>query len=174
MSTVAQAAPAPGLIAKLTVRTWLDFTADGRMFVPMLITYPAPQFEDVDPVRVEQDMLGVAAALATTPTELDMLGGGAPAHAGRRVHLTDNGLLLVRFDGTPWALRVAKAPRWSRLVAELGHVLLAVGLDELSAVASRAEVDEYIERAGRTGRIHAAVADVVNARGGPTLAVPRS
>ncbi|MEV8393179.1 MULTISPECIES: hypothetical protein [unclassified Streptomyces] len=158
--TLALSPPAPGLIAQLNVRTWLDHTVDGRVFAPMLITYPAPQFEDVDSAEVELQMRGVAASLGAVPTELSTDNDKSTATTGARVSIHQGGAILVHFEGSHYALRVLKSARWAGVIANLGHVLLAVGLDELSAVASRAEVDEYIEHAGRTGRIHAAVADV--------------
>ncbi|MFE2747297.1 hypothetical protein ACFXKX_23715 [Streptomyces scopuliridis] len=157
---LAPSPPTPGLIAQLNVRTWLDHTVDGRVFAPMLITYPAPQFEDVDPAEVERQMRGVAASLGAVPAELGTSNGESAAAAGERVSIHQGGAILVHFEGSRYALRVLKSARWAGVIANLGHVLLAVGLDELSGVASRAEVDEYIEHAGRTGRIHAAVADV--------------
>ncbi|MFF1498725.1 hypothetical protein ACFVZR_02310 [Streptomyces sp. NPDC058316] len=168
--TVARTAPTSGLIARLNVRTWLDHTVDGRMFAPMLITYPAPQFEDADPVEVERQMLGVARSLGAVPAVLGTAHGMAPAFAGRRVTVHPGGDMLVHFDGCSYSLRVTKSPRWSSLVMNLGHVLLAVGLDELSAVASRSEIDEYIEHAGETGRIHATVAALTEARNRPVPA----
>lgn len=61
----------------------------------------------------------------------------------------------MRFCGTPWSLRVTRSPGWTRVVSGLGRVLLVVGLDELSPVASAAEVDKYIEAAGAADWLHA-------------------
>lgn len=147
MTMLALPSPTPGLIATINARTWLDHTIDGRVFSPVLLTYPAPQFEDADPVEVERQMSIVAASLGARPP------GPALPEIGERVTVHDGGVTLVHFDGSPYALRLPKHPRWTQVVAGLGQVLLAVGLDELSPVASRSEVDEYIETAGSNGRI---------------------
>lgn len=144
--------PTPGLIATLNARTWLDHTHDGDVFSALLITFPAPQFDEVDPDAIEQTMLGVAAALGAAPF------GKPPPTVGARV-ITVGGDALVWFAGCPYALKLTH-PRWAQAINNLGHVLLAVGLDELSPVASRAEIDEYIERARECGRMHIALADV--------------
>lgn len=151
-ATVEPPKPTPGLIASLNVRVWLHYTMNDEAFPFLMLTYPAPQFEDVDPAAVEHTMRGVAASLGAAP-----LGEPLPK-VGARVIRRD-GDAFVWFADCPYALKVSQ-PAWARRIAELGHVLLAVGLDELSPVASRAEVDEYIATAGECGRMHVALADV--------------
>lgn len=146
--------PTPGLIATLNARTWLDHTINGRVFSPLLLTYPAPQFEDIDPAEVERKMLGVAASLGAAPLSAEL------PDAGERVTLHPGGTTLVHLDNSPYALHIPKHPRWSQAISQLGQVLLAIGLDELSPVASRAEINEYIEAAGENGRMHFAIARV--------------
>ncbi|XQE87456.1 hypothetical protein ACN24M_20645 [Streptomyces microflavus] len=156
--------PTPGLIAQLSARTTLDRTGSGRTFASLLITHPAPQFESVDPVVVERLMLGVAVTLGAVPAVLPtVVPGRAPSFSVDRVSLVSAGA-LVHFDGTPWSMRIAESPGWSRVVASLGRVLIVVGLDELSPVASAAEVDEYIECAGAADRLYATVSSVADRR----------
>ncbi|MCX4705631.1 hypothetical protein [Streptomyces sp. NBC_01373] len=151
--TPERALPTAGLIASLNVRTWLDHTMNNDVFSVLLLTYPAPQFEDVDAAAVERTMLGVAASLGATPA------GDEPVpRVGARVIIRDSDA-FVSFVGCPYALKVSH-PRWAQAIGGLGQVLLAVGLDELSPVASRAEVDEYVTAAGACGRMHVALADV--------------
>ncbi|AQW55313.1 hypothetical protein ACIQPP_05695 [Streptomyces violaceusniger] len=156
-----------GLIARINVRTWLDHTADDNVFSVMMLTYPAPQFEDVNAHAIERTMRGVAASLGAVP-----FGQPLPA-VGARV-VASGGEALVWFSGCPWALKLTH-PRWVRTINKFGRVLLAVGLDELSPVASKSEVDEYIEGARQCGRMHVALADVgssVREARRATLALP--
>lgn len=158
--------PTPGLIARLNARTALDQTEAGRTFASLLLTYPAPQFEDVDPAGVELMMRGVASTLGAIPAVLpSVVPGRAPSFSVDRVSITPSGIPLVHFDGTPWSMRIAESPGWSRVMSGLGRVLLVVGLDELSPVASAAEVDEYIECAGEADRLYATVSSVADAAG---------
>ena len=153
--------PTPGLIAQLQARTALDHTAEGRAYASLLITYPAPQFEDIDPAEVERLMHGVAVTLGAVPAVLpETAPGRAPAFSLDRVSIAPTGEAVVHFDGTPWSLRIARSPGWTRVVEGLGQVLLVVGLDELSPVASAAEIDEYIEAAGAADRLYATVSSV--------------
>lgn len=155
--------PTPGLIARLQARTAVDTTAQGRSYASLLITYPAPQFEDVDPAEVERLMHGVAVTLGAVPAVLpETAPGRAPAFSVDRVSVAPTGEVLVHFDGTPWALRVARSPSWRRVAASLGQVLLVVGLDNLSPVASAAEIDEYIETMSETDRLYATVSSVAD------------
>ncbi|RPK76594.1 hypothetical protein EES45_22815 [Streptomyces sp. ADI97-07] len=166
-------APTPGLIATLTAHTALHSTAQGRTYASLLITHPAPQFEDADPAKVERLMLGVAATLGAVPAVLPAgAPGRAPAFSLDRVSIAPSGEVLLHFDGTPWSMRVARSPAWSRVMAGLGQVLLVVGLDELSPTASAAEVDEYIEHAGATDRLYATVSSVADRPGRPALRRP--
>lgn len=155
-------APTPGLIAQLQARTALDHTAQGRSYASLLITYPAPQFEDVDPAEVERLMHGVALTLGAVPAVLPEAPGRAPSFSADRVSIAPSGETLVHFCGTPWSLRIARSPGWTRVVEGLGRVLLVVGLDELSPVASAAEVDEYIEASGAADRLYATVSSVAS------------
>lgn len=150
--TITPTAPTPGVIASLTVRPWLDHTEGGAHFAPMLITHPAPRRDSDTPAEIEQRMLGVADALGALPPDARMTDTGPRVTVHR-------GIVLVRLDGTPHVLKV-RAPRWGRIITGLGAVVLAVGLDPLSSGACGAEVDEYIERAGSTGRIRFAGARV--------------
>nr|WSS66791.1 hypothetical protein OG284_36835 [Streptomyces sp. NBC_01177] len=71
----------------------------------------------------------------------------------------------MHFDGTPWQMRVARSPTWSRVMAGIGQVLLVVGLDELSPTASAAEIDEYVECVGEAERLYATVSSVADRSG---------
>ncbi|MFD9212110.1 hypothetical protein ACFVY9_03120 [Streptomyces sp. NPDC059544] len=150
--TTTPTAPTPGLIASLTVRPWLDHTEGGEHFAPMLITHPAPRRDDDTPAAIEARMLGVADALGAVQPDRRL------PDTGMRVAV-HRGVVLVRLDGTSHTLTV-RAPRWGRIITGLGAVVLAVGLDPLSAGAHGAEIDEYIERAGGAGRILFAGAQV--------------
>lgn len=150
----------PDLIASLGVRTWLDHTTDGRQFAPLLLTHRPVDRNGEGIDVIEQRMHGVAEALGVLPP------GPKLPDAGPRVFLQHSGMTLVHFDGTPNALRVPHSTRWSHIVAELGHVVLAVGLDPLSPQAYGAEIDRYIEATGDSGRIRFAAATVVTAQRG--------
>lgn len=147
-------APTAGLIASLTVRPWIDHTADGKTFAPMLITHP-PGRRDVDTANaIEARMRGVADAL-----------GAAPAHAplpyvGARVAV-HQGVVLVRFDDTLHALAI-RPGRWTQVVRDLGQVLLIVGLDPLQGGAHGAEIDQYIESEGVARRLFTGIAGVAD------------
>ncbi|MFF9690212.1 hypothetical protein [Streptomyces sp. NPDC014623] len=156
--------PTPGLIASLNAHTALNPNAQGRTYASLLLTHPAPQFEDVDRAKVERLMLGVAEALGAVPAVLPAGTGRAPSFSVDRVSIAPSGETLVHFNGTPWQMRVARSPSWSRVMAGIGQVLLVVGLDELSPVASAAEIDEYIESAGEAGRLYATVSSVADRR----------
>ncbi|MFJ3587550.1 hypothetical protein ACIQUY_29160 [Streptomyces sp. NPDC090231] len=162
-------APNPGLIARLNARTSLGQTEAGRTFASLMLTYPAPQFGEVDPSKVEFAMRGVASTLGAVPAVLpSVVPGRAPSFSVDRMSITPTGIPLIHFDGTPWSMRIAESPAWSRVVAGLGRVLLVVGLDELSSVASAAEVDEYIEYAGEADRLFATVSSVADSTNGRT------
>ncbi|MGW0779873.1 hypothetical protein [Streptomyces sp. NPDC002913] len=159
-------APTPGLIASLAARSRLDHNAQGRTYASLLITYAEPQFEDAEPAEVERLMLGVAYGLGAVPAVLPGTAPGrAPSFSVDRVSVAPTGECLVHFDGTPWSLRVARSPAWTRVMAGIGQVLLVVGLDELSPVASAAEVDEYVECVGAAGRLYATVSSVADRPG---------
>lgn len=148
--------PTPGLIASLNARLWLDHTLGGQVFTALLLTHPASPFEDVDPDEIERSMRGVAASLSVTPRNQGL------ADVGERITVHHGGVILLHFDGSKYGLRLPAHPRWAQAIAGFGRVLLAVGLDELSPVASRAEVDEYIEAGGETGRLLVGLASVAD------------
>jgi hypothetical protein len=152
LAVAAPPVPTPDLILSLSVRTSLEQTDDARVFGAVMLTYPAPQFGEVDPADVEEKMRGVAASLGAVPY------GEAVPTVGARIsmHGTD---AVLWFAGCPYGLSV-KHPRWATAAVNLGEVLLAVGLDELSPGASRAEVDEYRVYAAEAGRIHVAHAQI--------------
>ncbi|MFD0034847.1 hypothetical protein ACFVJK_42880 [Streptomyces sp. NPDC127172] len=146
--------PTPGLIASLGTHTWLDQTAAGDVFGVLLITYRAPQFDDADPALVEQQMRGlVAAAGARLPDEPPQADGSWVRRVGTDV--------LVHFAHCTTALRV-RQPRLARVFANLGGVLLVIGLDELSPIACRAEIDDYLERGRGASRLFATIAGIVD------------
>ncbi|GAA2334585.1 hypothetical protein [Streptomyces cuspidosporus] len=149
-------APTPGLIASLKPRLWLDHTIGGEVFAALLLTYPAPQVEDVDPANIERTMHGVAASLGLAPRDQGLV------DVGERLTVHPGGAILLHFDGAEYALRLPAHQRWAQTIAGFGKVLLAVGLDELSSVASPAEVDEYIEAGGETGRLLVGLARVAD------------
>ncbi|MGO4419266.1 hypothetical protein AB4Z54_11070 [Streptomyces sp. MCAF7] len=148
--------PTPGLIASLNAHVWLDHTIAGQVFTVLLLTHPAPQFEEIDRTGVERAMRGVAASLGVAPR------GTALANVGERLTLHAGGAIVLHFDGSLYGLRLPAHPRWSQVIADFGQVLLAVGLDRLSPTASRAKVDEYIEAGGKTGRLLVGIATVAD------------
>lgn len=151
MTATEQLAPGAGDIASLSVRPWVDRIGD-QGFAPMLITHPTPR-RDVDTAAViESRMFRVTQAL-----------GAAPAHetlpdAGERIAV-QNGVVLVRLDGTPHSL-TTRAGNWGRVICEIGHVLLAVGLDPLSPSATGVEVNDYITTSVKANRLYFAAASV--------------
>lgn len=151
---LAPAVPTPGLIASLGVRPWVDRTNDGEGFAPMLITHPPARRDADTAATIEARMRSVAHAL-----------GAAPAHetlpdAGERIAV-HNGVMLLRLDGTPHTL-TTRAGNWGRVITEIGHVLLAVGLDPLSPAAVGPEVDEYLVSSAKSGRLYFAAATVAD------------
>lgn len=139
-------------LASVNVRTWLDRTDAGEPLPCLMLTYPAPQFDDADPDVVESTMRRVARSLGA-------VAAGEPVpDVGVRLTI-GGGVALLWFPETGYALKV-QHPSWVRGLEQCGGALLAVGLDELSQVASVAEVDEYRQHARDTGRLHFALARV--------------
>lgn len=145
-------------LATVNTRTWVDLTDDGAPIPCLMLTYPAPQFEDADPAVVEATMRQVAQSLGAVPA------GDPVPNVGVRLTLR-GGVALLWFPETGYALKV-EHPRWVRALEQSGAALLAVGLDDLSQVASVAEVDEYRQHSRETGRLHFALAALGRAVGG--------
>ncbi|MET9816498.1 hypothetical protein [Streptomyces sp. NPDC006355] len=140
------------VIVFLNVRTWLGQTETGEPLPALMLTYPAKPAEDVDPGVVEDVMRRVAVSLGAAPA-------GTPVpEVGVRLGVRGVDALMW-FPGCAYALKIAR-PDWVRALAGCGRALLEVGLDELSTVASVAEVDEYRRSAHELGRMHLALADV--------------
>ncbi|MFJ8933557.1 hypothetical protein ACIRLA_44045 [Streptomyces sp. NPDC102364] len=145
------AVPTPDVLESLSVRPWVDRIGD-QGFAPMLITHPTPR-RDAAAV-VEARMRSVAHALGAAPADWTL------PDVGERVAV-HNGVVLVRLDGTPHAL-TTRAGHWGRMITEIGHVLLAVGLDPLSPAAIGDEVDEYLVTSMQSGRLYFAAASVAD------------
>ncbi|WP_244206884.1 hypothetical protein [Streptomyces swartbergensis] len=144
--------PVPlGVIARLNARTWLA-PSEGELLPVLMLTYPAPQFDEPSPDVVEATMRHVAASLGTVAA------GPVVPEVGVRLTLRGPDALLW-FTDTAYALKIAH-PRWTRAVNVSDRALLAVGLDELSPVATAAEVDEYREAARAAERMHLGIARV--------------
>ncbi|MFI1607870.1 hypothetical protein ACH4YN_38150 [Streptomyces griseofuscus] len=143
----------------LNTRTWLDWTDDGEPLAALMLTHPSPQFgPEVDPAAVEATMRHVATSIGAVPA------GEPVPDVG--VRLTVHGsVALLWVPGAAYALKITHT-RWVHALAQCSGVLLAVGLDELSTVASVAEVDEYRGHARETGRLHFALAHARRAFGG--------
>ena len=147
-----------GMLASVNVRTWLDRPDAGEPIPCLMLTYPTPQFVDADPAVVESTMRRVARSLGAVEA------GEPVPDVGVRLTI-GGGVALLWFPETGYALKV-QHPSWVRGLEQCGGALLAVGLDELSQVASVAEVDEYRQHARDTGRLHFALARVGRAVGG--------
>lgn len=145
-------------LAAVNTRTWLERADNGEPLPCLMITYPAPQFEDADPAVVEAMMRQVARSLGAVPA------GEPVPDVGVRLTLR-GGVALLWFPETGYALKVEHLA-WVRGLEQCGAALLAVGLDELSQVASVAEVDEYRNNAREGGRLQFALARVGCAVGG--------
>ncbi|MGA5489546.1 hypothetical protein ACPCK1_17540 [Streptomyces pseudogriseolus] len=156
-TAVAEAVPL-ATIMSVNVRTWLDRNDDGDPITCLMLTYPAPQFDDADPAVVEATMRQVATSLGAVPA------GEPVPDVGVRL-TTHGGEALLWFPGSFYALKV-RHPQWVRALNQCGGALLAVGLDELSQVASVAEVNEYRAAARAAGRMHFALARVGRPIGG--------
>ncbi|MFM9637584.1 hypothetical protein ACKI1X_12955 [Streptomyces turgidiscabies] len=140
------------VIVFLNVRTWLGRTSEGAPCPALLLTYPAQRAEGVDPGVVEDVMRRVALSLGAAPA-------GTPVpEVGVRLGIVGSDALMW-FPGCPYALKIAR-PDWVRALADSGRAVIEVGLDELSTIASVAEVDEYRENQYGLGRMHLALADV--------------
>ncbi|WP_327662793.1 MULTISPECIES: hypothetical protein [unclassified Streptomyces] len=147
------AVPTPDVIESLSVRPWVDRIGD-QGFAPMLITHPTPRRDADTAAVVEARMRSVAHALGAAPADWTL------PDVGERVAV-HNGVVLVRLDGTPHAL-TTRAGHWGRMITEIGHVLLAVGLDPLSPAAIGDEVDEYLVTSMQSGRLYFAAASVAD------------
>lgn len=144
-------------IMRLNARTWVEPVGDDPL--PMLmLTYPAPQYDEVDPAAVENTMRHVAAALGAEPSS-----GSVPDVGVRFTLHPPHGLLW--FTGSSYALKITN-PRWLRALKEAGGAALGVGLDALSTVATVREVDEYRQRARELGRMYFALGHVGRPLGG--------
>ncbi|MFG2458175.1 hypothetical protein ACGFWE_14040 [Streptomyces sp. NPDC048523] len=140
------------LIVFLNVRTWIGQTQSGELYPALMLTYPAQRAEGVDPGVVEHTMRRVAVSLGGAPA------GSPVPEVGVRLGVR-GAEALMWFPGCSYALKIARPP-WVRALESCGRALLEVGLDELSTVASVAEVDEYRESQYGLGRMHLALADV--------------
>ncbi|MFI7009953.1 hypothetical protein [Streptomyces sp. NPDC050145] len=145
-------APTPGVIASLCVRPWVDRTLDGDGFAPMLITHPEPRRDADTAAAIEARMLGIVRALGAAPADRTL------PDVGDRIAV-HNGVVLVRLDGTEHAL-TTRAGHWGQVITEIGHVLIAVGLDPLPAAAVGPAVDEYLVTSTKSGRLYFAAASV--------------
>jgi hypothetical protein len=154
---VAEVVPLATLMS-VNVRTWLGRTDAGESIPCLMITYPAPQFEDAAPAVVEATMRQVVQSLGAVPA------GDPVPDVGVRLTIR-GGVALLWFLETGYALKV-EHPRWVRGLEESSVALLAVGLDELSQVASVAEVDEYRQSTRAAGRLYFALARIGRAVGG--------
>lgn len=140
------------VILFLNVRTWLGQTAGGDPIPALMLTYPGHRAEGADPGVVEDVMRRVAVSIGATP-------GSSPVpEVGVRLAVAGADALMW-FPGCSYALKITR-PDWVRALAATGCALVEVGLDELSTVASVAEVDEYRQSAYDGGRMHNALADV--------------
>lgn len=151
-------APTPALIASLKPRLWLDYTDAGSQFAPLLITLPPARRPGEDLKTIERDMLTVADALGAAPHSTVM-----PFVGRDRVTLHAGGRMAVRLDGTEHVLTVDGIGPSALLVAELGQVLIIVGLDPLDPAARGLEVDRYVTHicAMHRARYAAAGVDIV-------------
>lgn len=148
------------LIVFLNVRTWIGQTAAGEAFPALMLTYPAQRAE-VAPDVVEHTMRRVAVSLGGAPA------GSPVPEVGVRLGVRGADALMW-FPDCSYALKIAR-PEWVRALASCGRALVEVGLDELSTVASVAEVDEYRHRQYELGRMHLALADVGRRPTGPQV-----
>jgi hypothetical protein len=137
-------------LMSVNVRTWLDHTDAGEPIPCLMLTYSAPQFDEADPAAIEASMRQVVQSLGAVRA------GESVPDVGVRLTIS-GGVALLWFLETGYALKVPH-PRWVRGLKECGGALLVVGLDELSQVASVAEVDEYRANARAGGRLYLALA----------------
>ncbi|MGC0211935.1 DUF6415 family natural product biosynthesis protein [Streptomyces levis] len=153
-----------GVIMRLNARTWIEQDEKGAPLPVLMLTYPPTNWgwtgpaahtahrNDAGPLPVEGIMRHVAASLNTVPPSAGVL------DVGRRISLHGPEALLW-FSGCPYALKISN-PRWLRAADTAGRALLLVGLEELSPVASAAEVEEYRDSARAADRLHCALAHV--------------
>lgn len=146
-------APTAGLIASLDVRTWLDHTPNAEVFASVLITHPPARRVGESPQAIAQRMLGVAHALGAASPSAEL------PDVGARV-ICRHGVVALALDGTDYLLRVPKQAEWAETIANLGQVLVVVGLDPLSAAAHGDQVNEYIAASCHNGRMRFAAARV--------------
>lgn len=156
-AVVAEVVPLATLMT-VNTRTWLDQTDTGELIPCLMLTYPAPQFDEVDPAAVEATMQQVVQSLGAVPA------GESVPDVGVRLTIS-GGVALLWFLETGYALKI-QHPRWVRGLKDCGGALLVVGLDELSQVASVAEVDEYRANARAGGRLYLALAHLGRPVGG--------
>jgi hypothetical protein len=146
-------------LMSVNVRTWLDHTDAGEPIPCLMLTCSAPQFDEADPAAIEANMRQVVQSLGAVPA-----GGESVPDVGVRLTI-NGGVARLWFLESGYALKVPH-PRWVRGLKDCGGALLVVGLDELSQVASVAEVDEYRANARAGGRLYLALAHLGRPVGG--------
>lgn len=137
-------------LTAISVRTWLELSNGGEPIPCLMLTYSAPQFDEVDPAVVEATMRPVARSLGAVPV------GGPVPDIGARLSISGD-VALLWFPETGYGLKIEHS-RWVRGLEQAGGALLAIGVDELSPVATIAEVDEYRNNARDAGRLFFALA----------------
>ena len=132
------------LISSLSVWHWIGETPEGPVAF-LLLTHPGPS-GDSTPASVDASMRSLSKALA-----LDA-GANPLPDVGRRLLVSQAGVLL-RLDGADYLLHAPIAGPWSEFACRGGTVVLAVGLDPLTAHAATETVWAYLSVRARAGRV---------------------
>ncbi|NGO70640.1 hypothetical protein [Streptomyces boncukensis] len=129
--------PSAELLASVSVWFWIDDTPAGH--VAFLYIAHRPEQSDESPRVIEARMRGLAVALG-----LDEPTKPLPDIGPRLVVHRDDLAAVLLLDRSQHALRVPTNPEWFRFVVGGGAVIVAVGLDALSADVSLAAADQHI------------------------------
>ncbi|MEU4209934.1 hypothetical protein AB0F13_08030 [Streptomyces sp. NPDC026206] len=148
----------PGLLCSVVVSTWAEVTAAGPVAF-LLIGHPPARRQGETAESIEQQMLGLSAALdLTEPSE-------TLRHVGNRVILLGTSGALLTIAGAPYSLRLPPVgAEWSRMVSEGAPVCILLGLDPIPPHTDEKATQEYLGRGLLSGRVRMGATAVMDPR----------
>ncbi|MGW1194591.1 hypothetical protein ACWD4B_01830 [Streptomyces sp. NPDC002536] len=148
----------PGLLCSVVVSTWVEDTAAGPVAF-LLIGHPPARRQGETAESIEQQMLGLSAALdLTEPCE-------TLRHVGNRVILLGVSGALLTIAGAPYSLRLPPVgAEWSRMVSEGTPVCILLGLDPIPPHAGERATQEYLGHGLSHNRIRMGATAAVDRR----------
>ncbi|MDT0451963.1 hypothetical protein [Streptomyces hesseae] len=128
----------PGLLCSVVVSTWVEDTAAGPVAF-LLIGHPPARRQGETAESIEQQMLGLSAALGLTGSSEPM------RHVGSRVILLGASGALLSITGAPYSLRLPPVgAEWSRMVGEGAPVCILLGLDPIPPYSDEKATQEHL------------------------------